>query len=326
MTSYSPSCSVVIRCFNEEQSIGRLLIGLSQQTVIDIEIILVDSGSTDATLSIASQFDVNILSISRDDFSFGRSLNYGFEAASGELVVVASAHVYPLYRDWIACLVAPLKDPRISAVYGKQRGNDSSKYAERQVFRNWYPDHTVHEQDHPFCNNANAAVRRSIWAEAKYNESLTGLEDLEWAKRSMEKGFTIAYAADAEVVHVHDESLREIFNRYRREALAMKIIYPEARFGLRDFLRLSLSNIVSDLSSARKDGVLAQETLGVWGFRVVQFAGTYKGFKERQTNISIDKRLRMQLYYPNHNRRGIRPADIQDSHPPVEYDRQANDG
>ncbi|MFB8794966.1 MAG: glycosyltransferase [Microcoleus sp.] len=46
-------CSVVIRCYNEEQHIGRLLSGIMEQSVRDVEIILVDSGSTDATVGIA---------------------------------------------------------------------------------------------------------------------------------------------------------------------------------------------------------------------------------------------------------------------------------
>ena len=56
-------CSLVIRCYNEEQHIGPLLSGIIQQTLTDREIIIVDSGSTDATVSIASRYPVKILSI-----------------------------------------------------------------------------------------------------------------------------------------------------------------------------------------------------------------------------------------------------------------------
>jgi rhamnosyltransferase len=49
------NCSLVIRAYNEEEHIGRLLEGISHQTVRDVEIIQVDSGSTDATASIAAR-------------------------------------------------------------------------------------------------------------------------------------------------------------------------------------------------------------------------------------------------------------------------------
>ena len=75
-------CSVIIRCYNEEQHMGRLLSGIMQQTVKNAEIIIVDSGSTDATLSIASRYPVQILSIRPEEFSFGRSLNVGCPVAS----------------------------------------------------------------------------------------------------------------------------------------------------------------------------------------------------------------------------------------------------
>jgi glycosyltransferase involved in cell wall biosynthesis len=43
------SCSIIVRAFNEEKHIGRLLTGLNQQTRQDFELIVVDSGSTDRT-------------------------------------------------------------------------------------------------------------------------------------------------------------------------------------------------------------------------------------------------------------------------------------
>ncbi|MGB7712111.1 MAG: glycosyltransferase [Microcoleus sp.] len=75
-------CSVVIRCYNEEQHIGRLLSGIMEQSVRDVEIILVDSGSTDATVAIASRYPIKLLSIQPQEFSFGRALNLGCQAAT----------------------------------------------------------------------------------------------------------------------------------------------------------------------------------------------------------------------------------------------------
>ena len=49
MSAQNPRCSIVIRAYNEAAHIGRLLDGIQSQTVKDVEIILVDSGSTDAT-------------------------------------------------------------------------------------------------------------------------------------------------------------------------------------------------------------------------------------------------------------------------------------
>lgn len=91
------NCAIVIRTYNEEKHIGRLLEGLRQQTLKDVEIILVDSGSTDQTVSVAPAFGARIVRIPPAEFTLGRSLNFGVQAEAPELVVIANAHVYPVY-------------------------------------------------------------------------------------------------------------------------------------------------------------------------------------------------------------------------------------
>ena len=178
----NPKASIVIRCFNEEQHIGRLLSGIAQQTLKDIEIILVDSGSTDDTVAIATRFPVRVLSIPPEEFSFGRSLNIGCQEAKGDFIVITSAHTYPVYDDWLEQLLKPFSDTRVGLVYGKQRGFENTKYSEHQIFAHWFPEQSNPNQNHPFCNNANSAIRRELWEQLPYNEELTGLEDLDWAK------------------------------------------------------------------------------------------------------------------------------------------------
>lgn len=287
--------SVVIRCCNEEQHIGRLLSGILQQTIQDVEIIVVDSGSTDATVSIASRYPAKILHIRPEEFSFGRSLNTGCQAASGEFIVISSAHVYPVYRDWLERLLAPFSDPQVALVYGKQRGNETTRYSEHQVFARWYPDESRHHQDHPFCNNANAAIRRSLWEQLPYDETLTGLEDLDWARRALELGYKIVYAADTEIAHVHNETYRQIHNRYRREAIALKRIFPHERFSVWDFMRLCTGNVLSDYRHALYDRVLPQNLGNIFAFRLMQFWGTYRGFSQRSP---VTDQLRQTFYYP----------------------------
>ena len=308
--------SLVIRCYNEEKHIGRLLDGVVQQTADDVEIIVVDSGSTDSTLSIVSRYPVKLLSIKPEEFSFGRSLNIGCAAASGDVIVIASAHVYPTYQDWMERLVAPFADPQVALVYGKQRGNEATKYSEHQVLAKWFPDQSDLNQAHPFCNNANAAIRRSLWNERKYDEALTGLEDTDWAKHAMETGYKLAYVADADVVHVHDESWRQIFNRYRREAIAFQHIYPNERFGLWDFVRLLVANVINDFLHARRNGVLWRNAKAVLSFRLMQFWGTYRGFKQRGLASS---RLKQAFYYPNHHTGSHNQASVSESRRRIRY-------
>ncbi len=309
-----PPCSIVIRANNEEQHIGRLLEGILRQTVSDPEVILVDSGSTDATVAIAQQYGVKVVYIQPSDFSFGRSLNLGIAAARAERIVIASAHVYPVYPDWLERLLAPFADPQVALVYGKQRGGHDTHFSETQIFARWYPEHSNPRQTHPFCNNANAAIRRRLWEEHPYDETLSGLEDLDWARWAISQGYTLAYSSEAEVVHVHHETPRQVYNRYRREAMAFKRIFPLERFGWHDLLRLAVSNIVSDLWHAARLGRLRASWSSIFWFRWMQFWGTYQGYRQ---SGPLTWQLRQTFYYPNGLTVAPQPASRQVK--PIQY-------
>ena len=287
--------ALIIRCFNEEAHIGRLLTGTMRQTCPPNEIVVVDSGSTDATVAIASAFDVRIVTIAPERFSFGRALNMGLTATKSDIAVFASAHVYPLYDTWIEHLVAPFEEPEVALAYGRQQGPSHGRFSEQRLLSQWFPEHSAPHQAHPFCNNANAAIRRSVWEQQPYDEQLTGLEDLAWAKHAMQSGHAISYVAEAPVVHVHDESFSQVVNRYRREAIAHKAIYHEQAMNWAAAARLASVNIAADYREAQRLGCLREHLLDVPRFRAAQFLGSYRGF--RQSGPVTDA-LRRRFYYP----------------------------
>lgn len=313
-----PRCSIVVRAFNEQDHIARLFTGISQQNLRDFEVILVDSGSTDATIAIASaadwHFPVKVVRIEPDKFSFGRSLNLGISQARGDIVVIASAHVYPVYPDWLKQLVSPFDDPQVGLTFGKQRGDQDTHFSEHQIFARWYPDESQADQSTPFCNNANAAIRRNLWKEHQYDETLSGLEDLEWASWMKDQGYLLSYVAEAEIIHIHADSPAGIYHRYVREAMAFKRIFPEERFNLWDFTRLFFGNVTSDLYLALGKGKMSEVLWAVLWFRFMQFWGTYQGYRQ---SGPLTKELRKTFYYPpsSNSRADPRTRDLK----PIKY-------
>jgi len=289
------SKSIIIRTFNEAAHINRLLYGISQQTHPNLEIIIVDSGSTDRTLEIASQYPVRIVHISPEDFTFGRSLNRGIAAASGEIVIFISAHCYPIYPDWLDQITKSFEKNSIALSYGRQIGGKSNYFSERQFFRKYFPENSVVQQSHPYSHNANAAIRREIWERHPFDENLTGLEDLAWSSWVMEEGYSIAYVAEAEVIHVHDETYKQVQKRYQREAIAMKQILPNSQFSFSDFLKIWVSSSLSDLNEARHENSLHKHWWSIIQFRLRQYWGTYRGFHYAG---QIDSQLHRSFYYP----------------------------
>lgn len=299
-----PKVSIVIRSYNEEQHIGRLLHGIEMQDHDDVEVILVDSGSTDSTVPIAEKYGVRIVHIPKADFSFGRALNRGCAVAEGDILLFASAHVYPLRRDWVSRIVAPFEDPAVALSYGRQVGNEITKFSEQELFKAWFPSVSTSRQAHNFCNNANCAIRRSGWEAQPYDEVLTGLEDLDWAKKARQKGGQIAYVAEAVIAHVHEETWPRVRNRYRREALALRSIEPGIKFTFADFVGLTFKNILSDMRSAYRSGGLGREAMDIMFFRTNQFWGTWAGHRQ---SGEIDAALRNRFYYPAEEDHGITP-------------------
>jgi kynurenine formamidase len=185
--------------------------------------------------------------------------------------------------------------------YGKQRGNGLNKFSERQIYRQWFGEQSNPAQQHPFANNANSAFRRDVWKNQPFDETLTGLEDLDWAHKVMRNGYRIAYVAEAPVIHVHEETWKQTYTRYRREAIAMRHILPQERFTLLDLLRLSFAGIVGDVRVAWNEGSLRRELSSILMFRLSQYIGTYHGYRQRDT---ISQNLRETFYYPGENRGG----------------------
>ena len=288
--------SAVIRAYNEAKHIGRLLEGLEQQTLKPDEVILVDSGSTDETVAIARAAGCTVIHIPKSEFSFGRALNMGCGAASGEILLFASAHVYPVYNTHVEHITNAFNREGVAITYGRQVGDERTKFSESRVMLKWFPNQNIWDQGHPFSNNANAAVLKSVWEEAPYNETLTGLEDLDFAQRAIARGHKISYVADAPVVHVHEESWSVIRNRYRREAIAYSHIVEGSKMSLPTAARLAITNVAGDYKGALRAGRIRGNILSIPLFRTAQFLGAWQGFRAPDY---VSTELLQRFYYPS---------------------------
>lgn len=242
--------SVIIRTFNEEKHLARLFDMLSRQTLKAFETIVVDSGSLDRTRDIAGPRADQLIRISSHDFTFGYSLNVGIRAAQGRFAVIVSAHTIPSDEHWLERLVAPLRDGKVAMVYGKQRGVPSSKFSENEDFIHVFGERPrTHVPPDYFGHNANSAIRRDLWEQRPFDEALTGLEDIDWARHWMDRGYQVRYEPDAALLHIHEESWRQIRRRFYREAVALRHMGLVAR---RRVLPIALTELAHAATDAAK--------------------------------------------------------------------------
>lgn len=293
-----PKASVVVRTLNEARYLEELLQGIAQQQTdgLDCEVVLVDSGSTDQTVPIAEKYGCRILHITREQFSFGRSLNMGCEAASGDVLVITSGHCVPASPHWLQQLCQPLLDGVAEYSYGKQLGGPTSQFSECRVFEKYFPDTSRIPQQGFYCNNANSALLKSAWARYRFDEDLTGLEDMELAQRLVRDGGRVAYVAEAPVYHHHSETWPQVLRRFEREAIALQQIMPNIHVGWLDAVRYTLSSIWGDLRRAKENQAVAQNFANIVRYRYYQYSGSYRGNHEHRKLSHAEKD---RYFYPH---------------------------
>ena len=294
--SVSPKASIVIRAFNEERWLPQVLSAIEKQRYRDFEVLLVDSGSFDRTRDIAASHGARIVRIRSDDFTFGHALNVGIQAAQGSLIAILSAHAIPTDEHWLERLIGPLEDEGTAMVFGGQTGHEISKFSEARDFERVFHSRPqwMHEWNF-FVNNANSAIKKSLWEQYPFDEGLPGLEDADWAKHWMWKGWAVRYEPAACIIHVHIESWAQVRHRFHREGMAgrwakIRLVRDIPREILRELRWTGL-----DLRLAAGSRRLRSLTGEILRYRYNKTLGIVKGILDSR---SLEKpSTRAELYY-----------------------------
>ncbi len=255
----SIATSILIRTKNEAKDLPKALDLIRNQSLKPVDIVVVDSGSTDGTVEfVTQQKDVKLIQMPATEFTYGRSLNLGFQAVKGEIIVSLSAHAFPCDSSWLQNLVKHFEDPQVAGVYGKQVPQPDAWPPVRRDYLNYYQDH-LKIQTNPENNgdrrfsNANSAIRYQCWRQHQFDETLTYSEDREWGDAMLKLGYKLIYEPKAAVYHSHNEPLLKVYRRSYGQALAAKTLY-DSKKSLWGFLNLWLNSTKADLRFILKSG------------------------------------------------------------------------
>ncbi len=268
--------SVVIRTLNEEKYLDKLLCAIeSQRSSYEVKVTIVDSGSSDETLNIARQHNCKVIHIEKKEFTFGRSLNLGCVNANADYLAFISGHCIPVNGSWLERLLDPLRKGIVNYTYGKQIGGPETFWSEKMIFEKYFPNQSSIPQKGFYCNNANSAIKYETWKEFKFDENLTGLEDMQLAKELVKKGMKIGYVSEAKIYHYHNETWEQIKNRFERESFALKDICPEINLKKRDVISYFLNSVLFDIKSAYRNSNFNFKDIIL--YRLFQYYGSFKG-------------------------------------------------
>ncbi|MHB1348480.1 MAG: glycosyltransferase family 2 protein [Desulfobulbaceae bacterium] len=224
MNKEQQAISVIIPTLNGGSRFGELLAGLRDQTLAPDEILVIDSGSRDETLTQAGRYGALVLSIEPRDFDHGGTRTMGAEAANGNLLIYLTQDAVPADPRALENLVAAFADDRVAAAYGRQlpfpdatcfaRHLRTFNYPERSVIR-CFEDRVRYGFKTAFISNSFAAYRREALAEVGYfQRGLVFGEDTFTVAKLLRRGYCVAYAAEARVLHSHNYTVGQDFRRY----------------------------------------------------------------------------------------------------------------
>lgn len=252
-----PAISVVIPVKNEAAKIRACMEGILSQSVPVLEIIVVDSGSTDGTVEILKEYEkVKVFQIPSHEFNHGDTRNYGVSKAAGEFVLltVGDSRAYDQY--WIQHMLEGFDDPLVAGVCGQQvvpheKENNPISWFRPQsdpgkkkfAFTKEEFDALPQEKRKEACgwDDVSAMYRRSVLQEIPFRRT-SFCEDAIWAKEALLAGYTIVYNAAARVYHYHLEdngfTFKQCFTIMYYRYRYLNYLYPSPSLSKRQKLSL----------------------------------------------------------------------------------------
>jgi glycosyltransferase involved in cell wall biosynthesis len=207
--------TVYIPCFNAETYIESSIRCLLSQTRPPDEILVIDDGSTDRSLEIASRFPVRVIRHERNR-GLAAARNTAFANASHELVGAIDADVFA-EADWLERLLAHFADERVVGTGGRLIEQFRDAPADTWRFLHLCQDMGEKRIDielpsHRRLGGFGTILRKNAVADVGgYNESYrTNYEDVDMCERLLRAGHKLVFEPLAVAHHQRRDSVPSI--------------------------------------------------------------------------------------------------------------------
>lgn len=228
----TPTLSIVIPTKNAgpafQETVSAIFL---QEEIPSLEVIVIDSGSTDGTLAICRRFPLKLVEITSEEFSHGGTRNMAASLASGEFLVFLVQDALPVGPHWLRDLLAPLQaNERIAGAYGRHLARPgASRRQAREIERYFAGPERLQSSpaDHTF-SNVSSIIRKKVFDAIPFPPAQFG-EDQLWAREALAAGYLIQYQPSSVVVHSHDDDAATAYRRGQQEGALARALHPEAR-------------------------------------------------------------------------------------------------
>jgi rhamnosyltransferase len=269
--------TVIVRTFNVEWVIDQALDALMKQKDVQIELLIVDSGSTDATLEMIQPYEHQFIAIKPGTYFPGKVLNQAVEASRNEYIVFINSDVVLLDEYALYNLIQPLENKQTVGSFGRQVIRPEADLWVKHDYERAFPS-SEEAPEWMHYSLPIAAMKKSAWEIQPFYTDAWGSEDTHWAVHIKKKGYHIVYVPDAIGMHSHNYTLKQLASRRRIEGEADVYIYPHKSVTLfKTLLSFGASTLRESLYYLKHHQVLSIPYLVL--NRIVYAWHYYKGFK-----------------------------------------------
>lgn len=206
--------SIIIPCYNEEKDIYRCLNSIYEQTLSKekYEVIVIDDGSNDSSISIIKQFESKLFCSNR--LGVGGARNVGINNAKGEYIILLDADDYLYGNDVLEKLDNKLNNHDIAFVKYKEIIDDNERIIEENG------NNTIEEQIYKsshFCCTLKV-FKTKLAKGIKYKERCYH-EDISFTMELMCKAKTLLYFDEILYVYYKEKNTATIDNYSVKKAV-----------------------------------------------------------------------------------------------------------
>lgn len=216
--------SVIIPSLNAGPMLESLVGSLHKQTIQPVEIIVVDSESTDGTCQVAQGLGCKVLHIARSDFNHGGTRNLASIHAQGDILVFMTQDALPVDPFFMHHLLDPIFSGKSVASFARQVPYPNASLGEKfaRLF-NYSPESQIRTRvsaqsmglEAYFFSNVSSAIRKDVFMDVgMFADNVIMNEDMLLCAKLLNDDYAVAYAAEAQVFHSHNYSLLQTFRRY----------------------------------------------------------------------------------------------------------------
>ena len=227
-----PLVSLVIPTRNGMDTLPAVFAAIERQVRdFDLEIVVIDTESTDGTLDFVGARSSHLLHTTAALFNHGLTRNQAIAASSGEFIVLLSQDAVPADEQWLASLVSPLRlTASLAGSFARQVSRPDAGVIARHYHAHWAGSSRVpvvaridgavalealrplEQMRRCTFDNVCSCIRRAVWSAHPFADTPIA-EDLAWARQVLLAGHELAFVPDAVVVHSHARPAAYEFER-----------------------------------------------------------------------------------------------------------------